>query len=284
MILITGGTGTIGRPLIDLLVRRGAAVRALTRDAAAANLPEGVEVVEGGPGEPEAIKRATEGVTTVFLHPRAVGPAGADLLSRAKESGAARVVALSAINNDDPLDWQPSRMQGDRNKEAEDAAVASGLDWISLRASSFALNTLRAWGAQIKAGNVVRGPYAAFSEALIDERDVSEACANALMDHELRNRRIPLTGPESLSHEEQVAAIGAAIGRPLSYQEVPAEIAEQGMIQRGLPAPFVQALMARYARGTSAAEAVTNEAGKILGRPATSFATWAADHADAFRG
>ena len=71
------------------------------------------------------------------------------------------MVALSAINVDDDLDKQPSRYNGDRNKEVEDAAVASGLEWVSLRTSSFATNTLRAWGAQIRAGDVVRDPYAA---------------------------------------------------------------------------------------------------------------------------
>jgi hypothetical protein len=48
------------------------------------------------------------------------------------------------MNVDDPLDQQPSRYNGDRNKEVEDATVQSGLEWVSLRASSFAANTLRA--------------------------------------------------------------------------------------------------------------------------------------------
>ena len=38
MILVTGATGTIGRPLIDLLVGEGAEVRAVTRNPLAAGL------------------------------------------------------------------------------------------------------------------------------------------------------------------------------------------------------------------------------------------------------
>src|SRR6266487_115223 len=60
-------------------------------------------------------------------------------------TGVQRVVALSAINVDDDLDEQPSRYRGDRNKEVEDAAVASGLEWVSLRAGFFAIDTLHAW-------------------------------------------------------------------------------------------------------------------------------------------
>src|SRR4029450_11046247 len=115
----------------------------------------------------------------------------------ARQQGVVRVVALSAPNVDDPLDQQPSRYQGDRNKEVEDAAVASGLAWVSLRANSFAANTLRAGGAQIRAGEVGGGPYANFAEALIHERDLAEVIAHALHSDDLvarRGRRLGLTG------------------------------------------------------------------------------------------
>lgn len=92
-----------------------------------------------------------------------------------------------------------------------------------------------------------------------------------------------LTDPESLSHEEQVTVIGKVIGRPLRYQEVPPEAFTRGMIQRGLPQPFVDALMARYARGVGPAETVTGEVERVLGRPARTYAEWTADHAPAFQ-
>ena len=158
MLLVTGATGTIGRPLIDVLVNQGAKVRIITHSSQAAGLPAEVEVVEGDLSQPDTIAPHLEGVTALFLHPRAVGLAAGELLGLARQRGVQRVVALSATNVDDPPDQQPSRYQGDRNKEVEDAAVASGLAWVSLRASSFAANTLRAWGAQIRAGDVVRYP------------------------------------------------------------------------------------------------------------------------------
>jgi uncharacterized protein YbjT (DUF2867 family) len=78
-----------------------------------------------------------DGVTALFLHPRAVADPVA-VLARARDQGVRKVVALSAMNVDDPLGRQPSRLAGDRNKENEDAAVASGLRWTSLRPSTFA--------------------------------------------------------------------------------------------------------------------------------------------------
>jgi uncharacterized protein YbjT (DUF2867 family) len=286
MFLVMGATGTIGRPLIDALVNQGAKVRAVTHDSQAANLPAGVEVVEGDLARPDTVAPFLDGVSALFLHPRAVRLAAGELLALARERGVRRVVALSATNVDDPLDQQPSRHNGDRNKEVEDAAVASGLAWVSLRASSFAANTLRTWGAQIRAGDVVRYPYANFAEALIHERDLAEVIAHALHSDDLvarRGRRLELTGPQSLTHQQLVATIGGVLGRPLRYQELPSEVATQGMVQQGIPEAFVEALMARYAREVGQPAPVTGEVERILGRPARTYAEWVADHADAFQ-
>jgi uncharacterized protein YbjT (DUF2867 family) len=164
--------------------------------------------------------------------------------------------------------------------------VASGLEWVSLRASSFAANTLRAWGAQIRAGDVVRYPYASFAEAPIHEQDLAEAIARALSSDALvarRGRRLELTGPQSLTHQQLVTSIGEVLDRPLRFQELPPEVAKQGMIQQGIPEPFVEALLARYAREVGQPAPVTGEVERILGRPARTYAEWVADHAAAFR-
>ncbi len=220
----------------------------------------------------------------VFLHPRAVGERAGELLATAREQGVRRVVALAAMNIDDPLDQQPSRAAGDRNRESEEAAAASDLEWTSLRPSSFAANTARAWGGQLRAGDTVRYPFASFQESLVDERDVAEAAARALLDDGWAGRRLELTGPQSLSHREAVAVLGEVLGRPLRFEELPAADAARGMVRQGMPAPFVEALMARYARHPEHPQhPVTDDAWKVLGRPARTYAAWAADHADAFR-
>lgn len=46
-VFVTGGTGYVGRPLIDALLRRGVAVHALTRAQSADRLPQGVTRVIG---------------------------------------------------------------------------------------------------------------------------------------------------------------------------------------------------------------------------------------------
>jgi uncharacterized protein YbjT (DUF2867 family) len=287
MILITGATGNIGRPLVDLLVDQGAKVRAVTRHPQAAGLPAGVEVVEGDPARPGTIAPFLEGVTGLFVNPRSVGIAAGDLLALARERGVQRVVALSARNVDDDLARQPSRYNGDRNKEVEDAVTRSGLEWVSLRPGYFATNTLM-WAGQIRAGDVVRGPYAAATGpatggAPIDPRDVAAVGAHALLTDELVGRRPVLTGPQSLTQAEMVAVIGEVIGRPLRYQEIPPEAAKQGMVGLGFPEGFVDAYLSLLAEAVGRPALVTNEVEKALGRPARSYAEWVADHAAAFR-
>src|SRR5690606_39287462 len=65
--LITGATGSVGRHVVDELVRAGAPVRALTRDPAAADLPEGAQIVRGDLTRPETLAPALRGVTGVHL-------------------------------------------------------------------------------------------------------------------------------------------------------------------------------------------------------------------------
>jgi nucleoside-diphosphate-sugar epimerase len=69
-IAVTGGTGFIGSQLVHHLTRSGAAVRALTRRAAA-ELPAplrapGVTLVQGDVTEPAAVARLVEGASTVY--------------------------------------------------------------------------------------------------------------------------------------------------------------------------------------------------------------------------
>jgi uncharacterized protein YbjT (DUF2867 family) len=87
VILVTGATGTIGRPLAKVLGTEGAEVRAVIRGTGPAGLPEGVKAVAAGLSHPDTAAPWLEGVTALFLHPRAVGLAAGGLLALAPERG-----------------------------------------------------------------------------------------------------------------------------------------------------------------------------------------------------
>jgi uncharacterized protein YbjT (DUF2867 family) len=270
-ILVTGATGNVGRPLVTQLVNAGVEVRAVTRHPGTAEFPAGVKIVSSAAA-------GLPGVSAVFLNSRALGTELADVVDLARQAGVTRLVALSAINADDDFSRQPSRFRGDRNKEVEQLAVDSGLEWISLRPTVFASNFIGMWSPQLQAGDVVAGPCASASTAPIVDRDISAVAAHALLTDELVGQKIPLTGPQALTNTEMVEIIGSVLGRPLQYQEVPAELVRQRFIGLGFPAEFAEAYIAFLAATVDKPALVTHEVDKILGRPAESFASWVADH------
>jgi uncharacterized protein YbjT (DUF2867 family) len=272
---VTGATGNVGRPLVSELAAAGARVRAVTRTPEAAGFPDGVEAVYSAVD-------ALPGATAVFLNSRALGGELADVVALARRSGVTKLVALSAINADDDFSRQPSRFRGDRNKEVEQLAVDSGLDWVSLRPAVFASNFVGMWSAQVRAGDVVGGPYAAASAAPIVETDIAAVAAQALLTDELVGQRIPLTGPQAFTNSELVETIGTVLRRPLRYLEVPPDVVRQRFIGLGLGAEFADAYTAMLADSLDKPALVTREVEKITGRPATSFAQWVSDHRDLF--
>ena len=122
---------------------------------------------------------------------------------------------------------------------------------MSLRPTVFATNFFGMWAPQIKAGDVVSGPYAAASTAPIVDRDISAVAVHALLTDELLGQKVPLTGPQALTNTELVGVIGTVLGRRLRYQEVPPELVRQRFIGLGFPAAFADAYMAFLSRRRS---------------------------------
>ena len=274
-IVVTGATGNVGRPLVAELVAAGARVRAVTRTPGTAGFPPGVQAA-GSAAD------ALAGASAVFLNSRALGEQLPGVVADCRHAGVTKLVALSAINADDDFSRQPSRCRGDRNKEVEQLAVESGLAWVSLRPTVFATNFAGMWSAQIRAGDVVAGPYAAASSAPIVESDIAAVAARALLTDEFVGQRIPLTGPEAFTNSELVEVIGAVLGRPLQYREVPTDLVRQRFIGLGFGADFADAYMAMLAETLDKPALVTHDVEKILGRPATPFAQWVSEHRGLF--
>ncbi len=257
------------------LAAAGARVRAVTRAPETAGFPDGVEAVR-------STVDALAGASAVFLNSRALGDDLADVVASARRSGVTKLVALSAINADDDFSRQPSRFRGDRNKEVEQLAVDSGLDWVSLRPAVFASNFVGMWSAQIWPATSSAGPTPRASAAPIVETDIAAVAAQALLTDEFVGQQIPLTGPQALTNSELVEIIGTVLGRPLRYLEVPPDVVRQRFIGLGLGAEFADAYTAMLAETLDKPALVTREVEKITGRPATTFAQWVTEHRNLF--
>jgi uncharacterized protein YbjT (DUF2867 family) len=254
-------------------------VRALTRDPTAANLPPEAEVTGGDYATPGLFAGSVHGADAVFVNIGAIRTGLTQLLAAARDADVSKIVLLSSTTVRDEGDQVYAL--GAQHKMAEDAVKASGIDWTILRCGGFATNTL-SWAASVRADSVVRAPYGQATMALIAEEDIAAAAARVLLDPGHGGQTYYLTGPESLTQIQQAAAIGSAIGRTVRFEELSPEMFRQFAAQR-FPAPVVDDLLRGWAQSVGRAADIGPDLEKLIGRPATTYAQWAAQHADAYR-
>ena len=278
-VLVTGATGNVGRQVVSQLLATDCRVRALTRDPDGAGLPRQVEVVRGDLNDAAELDRCLDGVDGVFLvwtAPAEAAPAGVNRIAQHAQS---IVFLTSPHKTAHPFFQQPNPLRG-LHAELERLIEESGLRWTFLRPGIFAANALRWWAPQIRAGGVVRWPYAAAATAPIHERDIAAVAALALLEPGHNGAEYVLTGPESLSQLEQVTTIGEVIGRSLRYEEISPEEARREL---DAPAPAVTMLLDAWAAALGQPAFVTSTVAAITGKPARTFREWVTDHAGAFQ-
>ncbi len=132
-ILVTGGTGTLGRQVVPRLREAGRDVRVLSRKSH--EHEDGVEYVTGDLLKGYGTEAAVDGTETI-LH-LAGGPKGDDeatqnLVRAASRVGARHMVYISVIGSDRvPLGYFRSKLAAER------AVADSGIPWTTLRAAQF---------------------------------------------------------------------------------------------------------------------------------------------------
>ena len=278
-ILVTGATGNVGRPLVASLLAADAEVRALTRDPATANLPSEVEVTGGDYTAPAVLTGAVQGVDAVFVNIGAVRTGLSDLLAAARKADASKIVMLSSTTVRD--EGEQTYALGTQHKMAEDAVKASGIDWTILRCGGFATNTL-SWAASVRAESVVRAPYGQAAVAMLAEQDIAAAAARVLLDHGHAGQVYYLTGQESMTQIQQADAIGSAVGRPVRFEELSPDAFRQFAADR-FPEPVVNDMLRHWSMSVGRTADIAPDLEKLIGRPATTYAQWAVQHADAYR-
>ena len=278
-ILVTGATGNVGRQVVSQLLATDARVRALTRNPDAADLPPGVEVVCGDLTVPEALDGCLDGVDVVFLvwtAPADAAPAAVDRMAK----HARRLVFLSSPHRTPHPFFQQPNPLADAVRGIERLIEASGLRWTFLRPGMFAANSLSWWAPQIRAGDVVRWPYAAAPTAPIHERDIAAVAVRALLEAGHDGAEYVLTGPQSLTQLEQVITIGDVIGRSLRFEEVSPEEWRREMLA---PPTILNMLLNAWAAAIGQPALVTSTVAEITGSPARTFRDWVTDHVEEFR-
>ena len=282
MILVSGASGTIGRELVAELARRGAKVRAMSRNPGPVSFPSGVETMAADLGDPATLDAALLGVERVFV--LASGPdrlaRERNLVAAAKRAGAARLVKLSALTVED--DTAGDIITG-WHRAAEHEVTGSGVSWTILRPGAFMSNAL-VWAGMIRHQGRVFAPFAHVRTAAVDPADVAGCAAAALLDDGHHGQVYSLTGPELISSADQVRLLGEVLGREISLTEIPPEAAHQRMVEAGAPAQIADAVLATAAAcGAGPGALVTPAVAQLTGHPPRPFRDWASRHAAAFQ-
>jgi uncharacterized protein YbjT (DUF2867 family) len=156
-------------------------------------------------------------------------------------------------------------------------AVTSRTDrWTMLRPGTFA-NNLLSWAYPIKAAGRVTAPYIRSAQTPIHEADVAGVAAIALTQPGHEGKIYELTGPQSLTRIEQVAAISAAIGREIAIDEIsPEEFRDQ--VSKFIPEPVIAMLLDYWRDTVTVPDVPTTTVADLTGRASRTLAEWAVDH------
>ncbi|MEV7869667.1 NAD(P)H-binding protein [Streptomyces sp. NPDC088124] len=279
MIVVTGATGNIGRPLTQALAEGGRQVTAVSRHTAV--VPNGVRHVVADLAEPAALKPALAGAKALFLllsgDLHATGAHPADIIREAADSGVRRVVLLSTLG----VVTRPFGTTRIAMRALEDMLRESGLEWAILRPGGFASNALW-WAESVRTQRVVAAPFGDVGVPIIDPEDIAAVAAACLLDDRHTSGVFELTGPEVITPRRQAEAIAAALGSPVRFHELTRDEAKAAMT-RSMPAELADDTLDILGSPNPAELRVSPDVQRVLGRAPRPFADWAARNAAAFR-
>ncbi|MGF1427608.1 NAD(P)H-binding protein [Kitasatospora sp. LaBMicrA B282] len=286
MIVVTGATGTVGSKIVAGLRERGQQVRALVRDTAAvpAGWDAGVEAVAADFADPASLDAALAGAEVVYLlvavHPE-MAEHEQNVIDAAVRTGRLPRIVLHAAAGVD------QRPEGVRFVAAHvagfDHLVKSGLPWTVLAPNGFYQNFL-GMTEDLKAGRLLL-PGGTGAVSYVDARDVADAAVAVLTGAGHEGAVYTLTGPQGLDHGRIAEQLGGVVGTPVAYTAVDPRDALAGMLGAGWPAWRAEGLVELYGLyAAGLASEVSADVEALTGRPARSFAEFAAEHAAALRG
>jgi NADH dehydrogenase len=231
VIVVAGGTGTLGTRLVPRLAGAGLPVRVLTRDPARAQhlAGPGVEVVRGDVRDVASVGRAVPGAGTVisavhgFAGPGGVSPASVDrvgnanLIDAAARAGAAFVlVSIVGASPGHPLGLFRAK------HAAEQMLRASGIPWTIVRATAF----METWATIMSQSLHASGKIPVFGRGdnpinFVSAADVGALTALGVTDPGLRGKVLELGGPDNLTFNQVAAIVQEITGLGGTVRHIP---------------------------------------------------------------
>lgn len=283
MILITGATGSNGIEIIKRLVAQNVRVRAMVRNQERAKVIAGanVEIVEGDFDRPETLVGALLGVERAFLLTNSTQHAEAQqiaFIKAAQQSGVKHIVKLSQFEADANSPGRFLRYHA----VVEEAIQASGIAYTFLRPNLFMQGLLH-FCSTITNQNAF---YAAAGDALVsvvDVRDIASVAVAALTETGHEGKIYDLTGSVAISHAEMAKHLSKALGREITFINIPLEAMRGSLISLGFPIWQADGLVEEYAHyQRNEAARVASGVHDVLAKEPRRFEEFASDYAMVF--
>src|SRR5215208_5850385 len=253
-ILVTGAAGrvgAIGRTITELLLRQGKNVRAMVRnedERAQALRDKGAEVVAGNLLDLDSMHRAIAGCETMYF-----GMSVSDdyLAATVNTAAVAKHHGLKAfINMSQMTLTQMSITETTASPQhklhwlAEQALNWSGLPVVHVRPTVLLEGFFLILTADsVRESNQIRLPFGDGKTSPVAVEDVAGVLASLLADPRPHIGQVyHLTGPQSENMHFYAREYSKALGRAITYQDIPVGPWRDGLLERGLPVHLVNHL------------------------------------------
>ena len=276
--LITGGTGNIGKYVIEELLKDNKDVKVAARNIEQAEKifkDKEVELVTFDFLDNSTFDYALEGVKAIFLMrpPNLANPERDMLpfLEAIKRRDIKKIVFVSLLGVEkNPI--VPHRKIEDMIKRLEIA-------YVFLRPSFFMQNLNTNHKEEIKERDELFIPAGKSKTSFIDTRDIAKVAAITLVEDKYKNQGITLTGKTAIDYYEVSDIMSRVLGRKIEYKNPRLLKFRKERIKRGTPKEFANVMMFLYLMtklGT--AESITDDVEKITGEEPISFERYVIDH------
>lgn len=270
-VLVLGGTGRTGSRIAASLTAHGVVARTGSRN--------GSEVAFDW-DDPRTYRPALRGADRLYLVPPTMRVRFADqvaaLLDLAVDSGVHDVTLLSAYGADrapSVIDLTAVEKLVAERGDISHTILRPG--WVMQNFTDEHLPLM---------DDALMVPSGGGAEAFVDADDIAAVAVRTLLEPaEHDGAMYSLTGPVPLTFEEVAAVIADVSGRPVKHVDIDQQVWIDGAVAAGVPADY--AVMLRWLTGTIIAgdgAVPTGDIERVLGRPATDFATFARRNAVAW--
>jgi len=284
MILITGASGNAGGAVLRGVLKSGSDVRAMVRSKEdTAKVPQGATPVIADFADKLSLRRALEGVDTVYLvcsPVRELVELESNMIDACREAGVKHIVLNSALGAGDFPKSFPSW-----HRKVEDKLEGSALAYTILRPNGFMQNLITYFAPSIRAQGVFYQSTENVKISHLDLRDIAVAAAKILRSPLQHAGKIyELNGPEALSYGEIAEKISKATARKVQYVDIPPDAQRKALLDMGMPDFMVTALLELqeyYATGKASRVDGTLES--LIHRTPTKMDDFLKESADQFR-